>query len=375
MKALNDPKFIDNSDKSKNLSRLLREVISNYKKLNPANPTLKGNSELYIKSAIMLFLYIFPFIILLIFSPSVSIAIPLLFVIAFGMVGSALNIMHDAAHGSFSSKKFINSLMSKTINLQGASLLNWLIQHNYFHHKFTNIKDLDGDIKPPAVLFRFSEHEKWRRNHHYQHKYATFFYGFLTIGKFFGEIGSLIAYSKKKLPGQYKFNLGWQLVKVGLLKTVYCFIAIVLPILITEYTWWQVIISFFAVHYFSGILISFVFQTAHVVEGAKLFPKIKEGENIPRYALVHQIMTTFDFITNKFFSWFVGGLDRQILHHLFPTICHVHYKKIYKPVKAAILEAGYEYNENASFLKACMSHLRKLKELGKKPDRSIMSDV
>ncbi|QQS60293.1 acyl-CoA desaturase [Candidatus Falkowbacteria bacterium] len=366
------PKFIGGDDKAIKLKNNLDHVIQNYKS---TIPSLKGNTELRVKAFIMLFLYIVPFCLLVIYSPSGWVAVLLLAILGFGKVGSALNIMHDAAHGAFSENKWVNWLMSRTIYLQGDNLLNWKIQHNYYHHRYTNIHDLDEDIEPPWFL-RFSENSPLRKIHRFQHIVAPFFYGFLTLGRFFGEIGKMLQYDKEQLPKQYSFTLGWEILKVSFLKIVYLFVAIVLPILITDYSWWQVLLGFFSVHYFSSILISFIFQTAHVVEGLEQHPEVTEGSNIDAHAYVHQIRTTCNFKTTKFFSWFIGGLNCQVEHHLYPTMSHVHYKKIASKIKEAIQGTsnnpnnfGYQYNEKSSFIAACISHLRKLKELGMQPQR------
>jgi len=362
------------SEKGRFLREGIKNIVSSYKEKNPSNPHLKGNRELYIKSALMLFLFISPYIIFLIYSPVVWIAIPLLFVLAFGMVGSALNIMHDAAHGAYSTSDRVNRIMSMTIYLQGANLLCWRIQHNLFHHMYTNIKGLDGDIEPPWWLLRFSKYSHWLRNHQYQHRYATFAYGFLTLGKFFGDFASLITYSKMDLPPKYRFNLGWELVKAFASKTVYIFFAIVLPILVTDYTWWQVMIGFFLVHYFSSIFVSFVFQTAHVVADVEEYPEKKENENVDSNNIIHAILTTCGW-KSKFLSWYAGGLNNQVLHHILYRISHVHYPYLYEPMKKLIQSVGLVYNEEASFFKACRNHLEQLRIFGIKPEQSIKSSV
>jgi len=55
----------------------------------------------------------------------------------------------------------------------------------------------------------------------------------------------------------------------------------------------------------------------------------------------------------------------QIEHHLFPTICHVHYKAISSIVKKTAKEFGLRYNENRTFFSAIGSHIRMLRALGR----------
>jgi linoleoyl-CoA desaturase len=65
------------------------------------------------------------------------------------------------------------------------------------------------------------------------------------------------------------------------------------------------------------------------------------------------------------FTWFVGGLNHQIEHHLFPDISHIHYPKIAKIIKETAKEYGVNYNYHRTFGGAIVNHLRMLNRLGK----------
>jgi len=67
---------------------------------------------------------------------------------------------------------------------------------------------------------------------------------------------------------------------------------------------------------------------------------------------------------NKLISWFVGGLNYQIEHHLYPRISHVHYPKISKIVQDTCEELGIEYHAFPTFWQAFVSHMKFLKRLG-----------
>ena len=83
----------------------------------------------------------------------------------------------------------------------------------------------------------------------------------------------------------------------------------------------------------------------------------------------HQLKTTTNFAQKSWaFSWFVGGLNFQVEHHLFPTICHVHYPEVAKIVKSTAEEFGVPYLENKTFWEALGSHVRTLQRFGKLPD-------
>ena len=104
---------------------------------------------------------------------------------------------------------------------------------------------------------------------------------------------------------------------------------------------------------------------AHVVEGAKQ-PIPDNNGIIPNEWLVHELNTTSDFAReNVFLNWYVGGLNFQIEHHLFPNICHIHYSRIAPIVEQTVREFGFVYNLKPSFLAAFISHAKRLKNLGK----------
>jgi len=147
-------------------------------------------------------------------------------------------------------------------------------------------------------------------------------------------------------------------------KIIYLFVFIGLPIIYTTYSWWQVILGFFCMHWVAGCILSTVFQMAHVVEGTKQ-PLPNEEGIIHTDWIVHQLRTTSDFARgNDFLNWYIGGLNFQIEHHLFPNICHIHYRKIAPIVEKTAIEYGYNYNLKPSFTDALFSHIKRLKELG-----------
>jgi linoleoyl-CoA desaturase len=104
---------------------------------------------------------------------------------------------------------------------------------------------------------------------------------------------------------------------------------------------------------------------AHVVEGSE---QPNPNNKIDSEWHVHQFKTTSDFArNNKLLGWFIGGLNFQIEHHLFPNICHIHYTKLAPIVEKTAKEFGVPYNLKSSFMKALSSHISRLKELGKEP--------
>ena len=74
--------------------------------------------------------------------------IPLVVVMSFGLAGIGLSVMHDANHGAYSKKGWLNTVLGYSLNLVGANSFGWKMQHNVLHHTFTNVHDEDEDISP-----------------------------------------------------------------------------------------------------------------------------------------------------------------------------------------------------------------------------------
>ncbi|PZR37044.1 MAG: acyl-CoA desaturase, partial [Azospira oryzae] len=141
----------------------------------------------------------------------------------------------------------------------------------------------------------------------------------------------------------------------------------IVPLAFTSIPWWQILIGIFVMHYIAGFMLAIIFQPAHVIDGTE-FPLPDDDRMLENNWAVHQLLTTTNFGNkSKLFSWYVGGLNFQIEHHLFPNVCHVHYRRIASIVKNTAIEYGLPYKSAVTFLDALMGHARLLKQLGVKP--------
>ena len=355
-------KFIGDSSVEKQFVATLRKNVNDYFKQKGIS--VKGNHTMYIKSVVMLSLYVLPFVLLLIVPMAAWVAVVFVIVMGIGEAGIGMSVMHDASHGAFSNKKTVNEFFSSTMFLLGSNTFNWKIQHTVLHHTFTNIYGYDPDIDTKAVI-RLSEHAPHKRYHRYQYFFACLLYGFMTLFKLVADISQLLDFSRKGITRQHGRNPGLEMFKLLVTKVVYFSLIIGLPLWLTDFKWWQVLTGFSILHLTAGIIMSTVFQMAHVVEGARQ-PLPDSNGVIHHEWIVHELMTTSDFARgNHFLNWYIGGLNFQIEHHLFPNICHIHYRDIAPIVEKTALEFGFAYNLKPSFTAAFLSHARRLKELGK----------
>jgi linoleoyl-CoA desaturase len=186
----------------------------------------------------------------------------------------------------------------------------------------------------------------------------------MTISKLIKDFTQLQEFNKAGITRQYHLNPVSEYLKMVTVKILYLFVFIGLPVLFTPFNWWQVLIGFFVMHWVAGCILSTIFQMAHVVEGAEQLLPNDQGIIDEEWA-VHELRSTSDFARNNFFlEYFVGGLNFQIEHHLFPNISHIHYRRIAPIVERTAKEFGFDYNLKPSFLEAFYSHVQRLKELG-----------
>ena len=340
----------------------LRKNVNTYFK--EKDLSMKGNGVIAIKFAIFFTLYVAPFILILTFQMNAWTALLLSVLAGIGMSGTGMSVMHDASHGSLSEKKWINKLMGASMYTFGGSTFNWNMQHNVMHHTFTNILGFDEDIEERAVI-RLCKHVPATKLHRYQHIYALFLYGFMTLSLVTKDFRQLRNYNKLGITKQQHANPVHEFLKLIATKIIYLFVFIALPLLLTDFSWWQILLGFLVMHFTAGVIMSTIFQMAHVVEGADQ-PLPNLDGNIDNDWAIHQLYTTANFARNNtILNWFIGGLNFQIEHHLFPNICHVHYRDIAPIVEQTALDFGLPYNIKPTFLGAVASHLRTLKELGR----------
>lgn len=344
----------------------LNQRVNTYFKSN--NISRYANREMTIKTVFMYLLYWVPFVVMLTGLVTNGWGmLGLCLVMGTGVAGIGLAVMHDANHGAYSNKSWLNNLVGYSLNMIGGNAFNWKVQHNVLHHTYTNIHDVDEDISPRGVL-RMTPHGEWKSIHRFQHFYAWFFYGLMTlVWVLVKDFVRLARYHQDGLVKNQKTNTPKELAILISTKVVYFAYILVLPMLVMDITFGQWVIGFLSMHYVAGFILAIIFQPAHVIDGTE-YPMPDQSGMMENSWAIHQLHTTTNFAgDNRILSWYVGGLNYQIEHHLFPNVCHVHYRKISEIVKATAQEFGLPYKSEPTFFGAIAGHARLLRELGRKP--------
>jgi linoleoyl-CoA desaturase len=339
----------------------LKHSVEEYFKSNNIKKT--GNWKLYSKTLILIPSALIIYISLLAFPMSAWLAIPLCILLGLIFSSIGFNVMHDACHGSYSSKKWVNNILGLSLNALGGNAFFWKQKHNILHHTYTNIAGLDDDIAQSKLL-RQSPAQEWMPIHKYQHIYLPFAYA-LTIFMWVG-VRDFDKYFKRKIHNTPIQPMNRQEhIIFWVSKVFYAMFYVVVPIYFVGFIPW--LIGFGIMGIVMGIVLAYVFQLAHAVEGPEFDAVGIDDKVIETEWAIHQIKTTANFAPkNKFINWYVGGLNYQVEHHLFPRISHVHYPEVSKIVKEQCEKFQLPYHSFDTMGKAIVSHTKIMKQLGQK---------
>lgn len=339
----------------------LKKRISEYFEKRGKSTT--GNYSLFIKAIVLVLAFVAVYIHLVFFTPISWLAIIECFALGGLTAAIGFNVMHDGAHGSFSRYEWVNNLAALSVNVLGANNFMWKTKHNVIHHAYTNVDGIDDDIDAKPFL-RLCETQKYYKMHRYQHFYFWAAYSLLYLWWVF--VSDYKKYFLKRIgPMPLKKMSRADHITFWSFKALHLGLFVALPIYMVGFMPW--LIGFLVAGLFTGFALSIVFQLAHTVEHTH-FPtaNVETGKMEDEWA-IHQLKTTANFATrNKLISWWVGGLNFQIEHHLFPKISHVHYPAISKIIKKACADFGVPYIEYPKMRLAVASHVSYLKHLSRK---------
>jgi linoleoyl-CoA desaturase len=318
--------------------------------------------QMYLKTFIILVSLVASYMFLVFFAQQWWQALILSIVVGIIATEVGFNIQHDGSHNAYSDIPWVNKMMSMSMDLMGLSSYYWKIGHNVLHHQYVNLTGYDQDIDL-GILARKTPYQQWFPHHRWQHYYLWFFYGLYIVqwcwisdfenlfrGKFYD-----IDYPKPK---------GIELVIFLSGKAIFFTLAIGIPLIF--HSIWNVLLCYLLVQFTAGTLRGIVCASAHENDEVTFTKLPEESSMVESEWAVHQIENTVNFANhNNFVTWFTGGVNFQIEHHLFPNICHVNYPLIAPLVEETCKEFGIKYQKYESVGDALLSHFRLLRRLGK----------
>ena len=337
-----------------------------YLRCRPGDAELRrARRRLQAKAVVIGLLSVGSYVGLLFFAHGPLVAMLLAAVLVLALIATSTSVMHDANHGSFAKSARVNRVFAYTADVLGASSFLWRYKHNSLHHGNTNVVGTDTDIEQMPFA-RLAVEQPWHRWHRYQHIYMWPLYGFLTVQWFlFSDFGNLATRRVGSQPlRQAPRRRDVAMLMAG--KLVHLSWAVLIPLML--HRWWTVVAFYFAVSWLVGFALAVFFQVAHCVDTVEF-----AEEHAPRrgddFAL-HQLRTTADVacdtpLIGASLAWLMGGLNRQIEHHLAPGTPHTAYRAMSGRVRVQCGHDGVAYRVHRNMWAALRSHARWLRLMGR----------
>jgi len=339
--------------------KTFRKRVNDYFKDNGVSPY--ANREMKIKTVVAFLAWIAVYAVLVsdVFVASYPWSMILMYTaLGFVNIFIAFNVVHDSCHNAYSSSRKTNKILGLSSNFIGGNAYLFTMMHNA-HHAFVNIHGIDVTLESHG-LFRFTPHEPYKKYHRFQHLYTPIIYALASVHwaiikdwKWF--------YQEKHIGNQknikHPASEFWTLL-IG--KVVYFSLTLFIPIAVLSAPWYWVALAWLNIHILPGLTFAVMFQATHVYDGTT-YPLPDEEGNIENNYALHVLATTADFSRGKrIATWLMGGINLHVVHHIFPTICHVHYPLITGILKETCDEFGLTYQENPNLWVAFAKHMQML---------------
>ncbi|CAM6098804.1 unnamed protein product [Calypogeia fissa] len=259
-------------------------------------------------------------------------------------------LSHDFLHHQVTEDRWLNTMIGGLFwgnFMQGYSVGWWKTKHNV-HHAATNECDekfnpVDPDIDTVPLLawskdiLATVDNEFFRSIIRIQH---ILFFPLLFLARFSW------LHSSWEHARLYDMSKAMRILERGCLVLHYVALVAIafscLPV--------RMAISWLFLSQLScGGLLSIVFVLSH--NGMDVY-------NDPRDFVRAQVTSTRNIEGNFFNDWFTGGLNRQIEHHLFPTLPRHNLKKVAPYVKALCQKHGIHYEELSLWTGICRVFMR-----------------
>ncbi len=283
-----------------------------------------------------------------------------LFLFANATLLMAFSIGHDASHNALFNNQKRNRLFAMTFNLIGVNAYIWNIKHNRSHHTYTNIPGYDMDIEQIKIA-RLVDHVPLKKHYRFQHLYVPLLYPFASLYMVLIKDFQMFATARFGITPMQHERREYLILFVS--KLFYFFYMLVVPIALLPIPATIVVLGFIGMHLYMGTIIATVLFPAHALESSP-FPQPDASGQVDYNWMELQIKTTISFSTNNaFVTWYTGGLNLHVTHHLFPGVCHIHYPALSAIVKSTCEKHHFVYRE-MSLWDALRSHLQLLKHMG-----------
>lgn len=274
------------------------------------------------------------------------------------LVGFSLG--HDASHHTaFKNKNLNEGLHFFSFLSIGIDPVLWGLRHLRSHHIYANIEGSDVDIDKNPFL-RLSPTHPWKTKHQFQVYYAPLVYQLAVLHSVFMSDWIYLFSKDYEWMRKGKKNLA---IRFILFKILYFMLVLVLPMLFSQFSVGFIVFTYITASAFTSLLFVIMLVGTHFFLEAD-YPITENKEKLENSWHVHQLKTSCDWNANNSWARFLsGGSNCHAAHHLFPNICHVHYKKINPIIAQTTKEFQLPYHHKTLWEMMC-SHFKHLKKMG-----------
>jgi NADPH-dependent stearoyl-CoA 9-desaturase len=217
----------------------------------------------------------------------------------------------------------------------------WRHSHNYMHHTYTNIVDMDRDIG--YGVLRMSEDQRWHRYYLGNPVYAFLLMVLFQYGVALHELeterirtGEIsIADKRDTLAGI------WRKVQRQTLKDYVAF-----PLLAGPFAPW-VFTGDLTANLIRNVWSYAIIFCGHFPEGTQEFTKEETANESRGMWYFRQILGSANLTGGKLFHIMSGNLSFQIEHHLFPDVPAFRHAEISEEVQEICERYGVPYNKGS----------------------------
>ena len=338
--------FFKSNNFYKTLQKRVRKVLNN----------TKSDLWFFLKVIIQIFIFFYSFYISFYFH-SVNFYYRILSSIIAGnmLYQVAFNLLHDASHMAISKNPFINEII---LNIWSSIMLwdaqKWLQHHVIRHHAFTGDTEMDPDIIHLKPFIRKSSkisNKKYLKFVKYCPMLTTIFSTCIFPGMAIGQSFLYNFLWKKwlwriKLSEYYKVSIYQTIIKLFIL---------------------------FSFIYGGSFLIFFTYALSqNITYAICILPDhdtFETNQNHAEYVKDKdwgeiQVRNSANFCNQiSLFCNLFGGINYQIEHHLFPSLCNIHLPKIKPIVMQTCKEFNIPYIHHENIFDAIYSTLKHYSEV------------
>jgi len=293
----------------------------------------------------------------LLFAPTFSVALLATLSLALAAAALGFSVFHDSNHRTLFRSPAPNLWAARTCSIfLGPSRHFWLLKHHGLHHRQPNVFGWDDDLETRGLL-RLSPLSEWKPRFRRQELKALLCYGLNTVEWLFWKDFSCLAHGRLNKWHPAKLD-SRQRTEFLVCKGMYLLIFVAPPFFLLRFMWAAT--AFVLFHLVLSWLLAIVFQVAHLTPEMD-FDGVRPGDDWA----IHQVRTTADFATgSRLTTWFTGGLNHQIEHHLFPNVAHTHYADLRTILRGVADRHGVRCHDLGGVFSAVGKHFALLKKLG-----------